>query len=67
VEELCERQTHVMPVFDPWLQQVVPCSQQRTMMEVIRTGMKHRKVGPRATRLRFEPAAVCSHGRVLAE
>ncbi|WIA28382.1 hypothetical protein OEZ86_010928 [Tetradesmus obliquus] len=24
---------------------VVPCSQQRTMMEVIRTGMKHRKVG----------------------
>ena len=24
---------------------VVPCSQSRTMMEVIRTGMKHRRVG----------------------
>lgn len=69
-KELCKRQTHVMPVFDPWLRQVVPCSQQRTMMEVIRTGMKHRKVGLRAAKLGFNrllyvAAAMCWPSRPI--
>lgn len=54
---------HVTTPFLYHLLQVVPCSQQRTMMEVIRTGMKHRKVGEGI----LHNGSCCSHLARCAE